>query len=79
MEFSRLGEDKRPAVADESGLLTLRLTRAEVAFLASAIRETLEALDDWEFETRVGEDRSFAGESLSVLLRAYDETGAPQT
>lgn len=66
-------------LAGDSPHLLLRLTRNDVALLASALRETLEALEDWEFETRVGESRDRAREAMGILWQAYDETRPPQT
>lgn len=66
-------------LAEASNHLLLRLARNDVALLASALRETLEAVEDWEFETRVGESRERAREAMGILWQAYDETRPPQT
>ena len=73
------GKQQRDLDSGDSSYLLLRLTRNDVALLASALRETLEAVEDWEFETRVGESRDRAREALRILWQAYDETRPPQT
>lgn len=40
--------------------ITLSLSKEEFLVLASCVNETLEAVEDWEFSTRVGVERSFA-------------------
>lgn len=47
----------------ESGSATIQLSKSDLIILANAINETQEALEDWEFSTRVGADPSDA-ESL---------------
>ncbi|MFJ8962830.1 hypothetical protein ACIRG5_25910 [Lentzea sp. NPDC102401] len=47
--------------------ITLSLTKEEFYTLANCVNETLEAVQDWEFSTRVGVDRSFAVELRSAL------------
>lgn len=48
---------------------TVELTPTEYDALASAIGETLEALEDWEFSTRTGVDRA----TMRTLLMAFRE------
>ncbi len=40
--------------------ITVVLSLGELAFICNAINETLEAVQDWEFQTRTGENREFA-------------------
>lgn len=49
--------------------LTLQFTREEVAVLGNALNEALEALDDWEIETRMGCAKEEAERLLSELGR----------
>jgi hypothetical protein len=49
----------------------LRVTLREFAILRAAIREANEALEDWEFETRMGCSRRELGE-LGTQLRAVE-------
>lgn len=37
--------------------IVLHLTRAELLLLAGSVNEALEAVDDWEFSTRLGADK----------------------
>lgn len=46
----------REALASDEVLVVLN--RHELALMNNAANETLEALDDWEFETRVGGSRA---------------------
>lgn len=48
---------------------TVRLTRKDLTILANAINETREAIDEWEFSTRVGADPAEA-EDLRQKLKA---------
>lgn len=47
--------------------ITLSLSKEEFLVLASCVNETLEAVEDWEFSTRVGVERSFAVELRSAM------------
>lgn len=40
--------------------ITLSLTKEEFRTLANYVNETLEAVEGWEFSTRVGVERDFA-------------------
>lgn len=51
--------------------VTIAFAPSELAFLCNAINESLEALDDWEFETRTGESRKSAATLLSHLRRLH--------
>lgn len=58
----------------------LALSWDELAFLISATRETLESVDEWEFQTRVGIDQVEAQQILNMLKERYNaEDPAPQT
>jgi hypothetical protein len=45
----------------------LRLKRHELEFLINAVNESLEALDDWEFQTRTGTEKEQARQILKAL------------
>lgn len=45
----------------------LHLSPEELSFLAGAVNETIEAVDDWEFSTRLGVDKSMARATRSEL------------
>jgi hypothetical protein len=47
---------------------------SEIAFLANAINETLEAVEDWEFQTRTGETRKRATEIQTQLQKLLDDS-----
>jgi len=49
------------------GTFTLQFTREEVAVLGNALNEALEALDDWEIETRMGCSKEAAEQLLDEL------------
>ena len=53
------------------GTITVELTRDEVTFLCNAVNETLEAIENWEFETRTGakpEEARVLHSKLKMLL-----------
>lgn len=56
--------------------IVAQFSRAEIDFLCNAVNETLEALQDWEFETRTGVMRDVATSILVQLRRVAD---APST
>ncbi|MFT4296056.1 MAG: hypothetical protein QM582_11660 [Micropruina sp.] len=63
-----IGDDE--VVDDE---LVFAMTRDELAVLAGAINEALEAVDEWEFDTRLGVTQAQARElrdRLNDVLRA---------
>ncbi len=47
-------------VGSEDEGITLSLTKEEFYTLANCVNETLEAVEGWEFSTRVGVERDFA-------------------
>jgi hypothetical protein len=52
---------------DRSDQIILHLTRAELLLLAGSVNEAIEAVEDWEFSTRLGADKADA-RALSVEL-----------
>jgi hypothetical protein len=52
---------------DRSDEIILHLTRAELLLLAGSVNEAIEAVEDWEFSTRLGADKTDA-RVLSVVL-----------
>jgi hypothetical protein len=45
---------------DRSERIVLNLTRAELLLLAGSVNEAIEAVEDWEFSTRLGADKADA-------------------
>ena len=45
---------------DRSERIVLHLTRAELLLLAGSVNEAIEAVEDWEFSTRLGADKADA-------------------
>ena len=63
-----IGEDE---IADDE--LVVATTRDELAVLAGAINEALEAVEEWEFDTRLGvtpEQARALRDRLNEVLRA---------
>jgi len=59
-------------VVDTSGdSIVIDLSKAELGFLCNAINESLEAVEDWEFQIRTGESREFAMAFMAQLSAAY--------
>ena len=52
---------------DRSDQIVLHLSRAELLLLAGSVNEAIEAVEDWEFATRLGADKADA-RALSVEL-----------
>jgi hypothetical protein len=50
-------------------VISIELSQAEYNAIASALGETLEALEDWEFQTRTGTTPDF----VRQLLREFRE------
>ena len=63
MEVTELNNEK----------VTIAFAPSELAFLCNAINESLEALEEWEFQTRTGESRTKAASILSQLRRLHDD------
>jgi len=55
--------------------ITVCLERDELDFLCNAINESVEALEEWEFHTRTGVNRSDAIELLAQLRRISENRG----
>lgn len=47
--------------------IVLSVTRAELYLIAGGINESLEAVEDWEFSTRLGVDKAAARQLASEL------------
>jgi hypothetical protein len=62
-------------LVDSSDNLIVSVTRDELRLLASSIGEALEAVEDWEFSTRLGVEpdaaRALRAEINDVLIRAH--------
>ena len=63
MELTNMAKDK----------ITVAFSPGEVAFLSNAINEALEAVDEWEFQTRTGETPKRAVEICAQLGEFLDE------
>jgi hypothetical protein len=48
------------AQPDRSDQIVLHLTRAELLLLAGSVNEAIEAVEDWEFPTRLGAEKATA-------------------
>lgn len=57
MEATNITKDK----------ITVAFSPEELAFLSNAISEALEAVEEWEFQTRTGETRERASEIQSEI------------
>jgi len=68
-----IGEDE---ISDEE--LVIATTREEVATMVGALNETLEAVDEWEFDTRVGVTVAQARELRSRLREILQATYVPE-
>ena len=57
-------------IDDRGDRVVLTLSRPEFVPFAGAMNEAIEAVEDWEFETRVGVEKSVAFRMLSELRSA---------
>jgi hypothetical protein len=48
------------AQTDRSDQIVLHVTRAELLLLAGSVNEAIEAVEDWEFSTRLGAEKDDA-------------------
>lgn len=55
------------------GQITVAFSPEELAFLCNAVNELLEAIEEWEFQTRTGETRKSAVEMMTQLRRLLDD------
>lgn len=53
--------------------ITIAFSPEELAFLSNAINEALEAVEEWEFQTRTGETRKRAMEIHAEFGKLLDE------
>ena len=53
--------------------ITILFSPEEVAFLSNAINESVEAVEEWEFQSRTGETRKRAMEIQAQLGELFDE------
>ena len=60
----------------ENQTIVISFSADEVAFLSNAINETLEAIEEWEFQTRTGETRQRATGIADELRKALDEAAS---
>lgn len=63
MEATNITKDK----------ITVAFSPEELAFLSNAINEALEAVEEWEFQTRTGETRKRAMEMHAQFGKLLDE------
>lgn len=53
--------------------VVLSLTRGELILLAGSVNEAIEAVDDWEFSTRLGATKDEARALRSEMRRVMSE------
>jgi len=63
MEATNITKDK----------ITINFSPEELAFLSNAINEALEAVEEWEFQTRTGETPKRAKEIQAQLGESLDK------
>jgi len=68
MEATSIAKDK----------ISVSFSPEELAFLSSAINEALEAVEDWEFQSRTGETRKRAMEIHADIQKMLDELNRQQ-
>jgi hypothetical protein len=52
---------------ERSDRIVLHLSRAELLLIAGSVNEAIEAVDDWEFSTRLGAGKADARTLLTEL------------
>lgn len=67
MKFVRVGHN---------GEVVISLGAEDIRMFQSAIRETLEAIPDWEFSTRVGFDRAELSTMFDLLSEIKNKSSS---
>lgn len=60
-------------VSQDPALITVQLTPDEAALLGNALNESLECLEDWEFEVRMGAPKI----EVEKLLLTFGQIALP--
>ena len=69
-------KDRMKLIRVGEGVITIEITQLEYDAAASALGETLEALEDWEFATRTGVDPSVMLGLLAQFRELDPQRGA---
>jgi hypothetical protein len=64
--------EEEPESDEEDERISVLFSLCEPKFLRNAIRETLDGVEEWEFQTRTGETLVHAKEILDQLVRMLD-------
>ncbi len=71
-------DPERPISLDiHDGELVVAVTREELSFLVGAINEALEAVETWEFESRLGVDAELATSMMARIGEIVRESSRP--
>jgi len=65
-------------VSFQPGKAHVELTREDLLALSNALNEVCNALDLWDFETRMGCSRESVQELLKEVSSAYEQVSAPE-
>jgi hypothetical protein len=71
MKLLRLDPQWVDSTEVDARQVVIAATRDELALIANSLNESLEAVEDWEFQTRLGESREAAcalGSQINGLL-----------
>lgn len=60
-------------------MVDLRMTKDELVLIANMANEALEAVDDWEFQTRLGSEKDDARSLKGQLREIIDRVSHPGT
>jgi hypothetical protein len=62
---------------ESDGEMTISVTLDELRLLASSIGEALEAVEDWEFQTRLGAEPATARALQAQINAAIEQASMP--
>lgn len=60
------------------GELAITVTKDDLVTMANAIGEAIEAVEDWEFQTRVGVTSQYARELQAQIAKILQDTYVPE-
>lgn len=64
-------------IREDANMVDVRMTKDELVLIANIANEALEAVDDWEFQTRLGSEKERARSVKNQLREIIDRISRP--
>jgi hypothetical protein len=64
-------------IREDANMVDVRMTKDELVLIANMANEALEAVDDWEFQTRLGSEKERARSVKNQLREIIDRISRP--